>query len=207
MTYPAPTALQNGDLRKRNAERVDFQSRLGHLDERERAVLDLILTGSGNRAIEGSLALSTRTLNRVRAAILEKMGFLSFVELSVAYGAFQSDHRGPRTNAASTEGLSGAAPHSPSEHAASQDDAARRDGDVRSFRCDLHDRALQSVTTGLLRIRTILAHHEIGEELEGLLRESEAALTSALAEIGDLAAGRSLGSDGVRRGHVDRDRD
>lgn len=67
--------------------RIDFAHRLETLDGRERAALDLIISGCPNKTVERKLAVSTRTVDRIRASILEKMKYLSFVELAVAYGS------------------------------------------------------------------------------------------------------------------------
>lgn len=67
--------------------RIDFAHRLESLDGRERAALDLIISGCPNKTVERKLAVSTRTVDRIRASILEKMKYLSFVELAVAYGS------------------------------------------------------------------------------------------------------------------------
>jgi len=73
-------------IRKQKMYRLDFQHRLESPDGRERTALDLILAGNPNKAIERRLGLSRRTVERVRSSILAKTSFLSFVELSVAYG-------------------------------------------------------------------------------------------------------------------------
>lgn len=62
----------------------EAQARLAKLSERERSVLDLILTGSANKNIEHQIGLSRRTVERIRAAILEKTSTLTFVELAAA---------------------------------------------------------------------------------------------------------------------------
>lgn len=67
--------------------RMDFAHRLESLDSRERLALDLIIAGCPNKTVERKLAVSTRTVDRIRASILDKMRFLSFVELAVAYGS------------------------------------------------------------------------------------------------------------------------
>ena len=76
------------DLARREQKwyRLDLEHRLESLDGRERQTLDLILAGHPNKAIERRLGLSRRTVERVRSSILAKTNFLSFVELSAAYG-------------------------------------------------------------------------------------------------------------------------
>lgn len=73
-------------LRRQKQYRLDLTHQLKSLDGRERRVLDLILAGHPNKVIERRLGLSSRTVGRVRSSILAKTSFLSFVELSVAYG-------------------------------------------------------------------------------------------------------------------------
>ena len=72
--------------RKKKLYRLDVEHRLESLDGRERRTLDLILAGHPNKAIERRLGLSRRTVERIRSSILVKTNFLSFVELSAAYG-------------------------------------------------------------------------------------------------------------------------
>ncbi len=67
--------------------RIDFAHRLSALDHRERQALDLFISGAANKTVERKLVVSTRTVDRIRASILEKMRYLSFVELAVAYGS------------------------------------------------------------------------------------------------------------------------
>ncbi len=81
-------------IRKQKMYRLDFQHRLKSLDGRERTTLDLILAGNPNKAIERRLGLSRRTVERVRSSILAKTNFLSFVELSVAYGEARAAEEG-----------------------------------------------------------------------------------------------------------------
>jgi FixJ family two-component response regulator len=81
--------------RKQKLYRLDLKHRLESLDGRERLTLDLILAGHPNKAIERRLGLSRRTIERVRSSILAKTNFLSFVELSAAYGEARAAE-GPR---------------------------------------------------------------------------------------------------------------
>jgi DNA-binding CsgD family transcriptional regulator len=75
------------ETRRQKVYRVDFAHRLESLDARERLTLEFIVAGHPNKAVERRLNLSTRTVDRIRSSILEKMRFLSFVELAAAYGA------------------------------------------------------------------------------------------------------------------------
>lgn len=81
------------DARRREAtrDRRDFESRLQSLESRERLALELILAGNANKSIKRKLELSERTIDRIRSSILRKMQFLTFVELSMAYGASRAD--------------------------------------------------------------------------------------------------------------------
>jgi len=78
---------EDQNTRREKAYQVDFSHRLESLDARERLTLDLIVAGHGNRAIERRLGLSTRSVDRIRHSILEKTNYMSFVELSAAFGA------------------------------------------------------------------------------------------------------------------------
>lgn len=73
--------------RERKKFRIDFAHRIEQLNARERLTLEMIVAGHGNRTIERRLGLSTRSVDRIRHSILNKTECLSFVELSVAYGA------------------------------------------------------------------------------------------------------------------------
>jgi two-component system, LuxR family, response regulator FixJ len=76
--------------REQNDRIQEFNQNYHLLDARERMALELILAGHGNKAVEHKLALSTRTVDRIRSSILAKMRYLTFVELATAYGAARS---------------------------------------------------------------------------------------------------------------------
>lgn len=59
-----------------------LEARFNRLDARDREVLELVLDGLPNKAIAARLEVSPRTLNRVRADVLRKMGATSMVELA-----------------------------------------------------------------------------------------------------------------------------
>ena len=146
--------------RKQKVYRLDFTHRFQMLDARERLTLEMIVAGHGNRAIESRLGLSTRTVDRIRSSILEKMHFQSFVELSAAYGAAQVDDRKilamPTIGANDTSGED-----NPGEE------------------------AVEYLCAGLLRIQSILlADDEIGEDCRPILRDAEVTLSKALGKIG-----------------------
>ncbi len=58
------------------------QARFDRLDAREREVMAMVLEGLPNKAIVGALNISPRTLNRIRANILQKMEANSVVGLA-----------------------------------------------------------------------------------------------------------------------------
>ena len=178
--------------RKRKLYRVDFEHRLESLDGRERRTLDLILAGHPNKAIERRLGLSRRTVERVRASILEKMGFLSFVELSVAYGEARAAEGKDSRRTATEAGCTSQSVPVPTTSAAMPQD--RCDEDERNWRllcCDLHDGAAQYVSAALLGLQAIETQHEIPAEAKPHLCMAGALLDVALRDIRDIVAGRS----------------
>ena len=145
---------QEADEQKRL--RVDLAHRLDQLDARERLTLEMIVAGHGNRTIERKLGLSTRTVDRIRRSILDKTEYLSFVELSAAYGAVR---------------------------AASQEvpRAVSHDRGTVPNKFPPDDNSIDYLNAGLLRIQSVLlSESEIAEEMRPLLREAEAALSKAL---------------------------
>ena len=145
---------------KQKVYRLDFAHRLHSLDARERLTMEMIVAGHGNRAIESRLGLSTRTVDRIRHSILEKMNFQSFVELSAAYGAAQVD--GQNILAMPTAGTSDTSgEENPGEE------------------------AVECLCAGLLRVQSVLlADDEITEDFRPILRDAEVALSKAFAKIG-----------------------
>ncbi len=76
------TALQlDRKTQEENAQRADVQQRIDRLTDRERQVMDLILAGKPNKSIARHLEVSQRTVDRLRAAVFEKMGAESAVEV------------------------------------------------------------------------------------------------------------------------------
>jgi len=147
---------ENRKSRENESHRRDFVHRLRSLDARERLTLDMIVGGQGNRAIECRLGLSTRTVDRIRSSILEKTGCMSFVELSVAYGAAQAAGRTTM----------------PSHAAGSADACADHGAGEESVEC---------LCAGLLRVQAVLLNEgDIGEDCRPLLRDAESALSKAL---------------------------
>jgi FixJ family two-component response regulator len=71
----------------------DLLRRLDTLTARERRVLELIVAGKPNKAIARDLRISHRTVDRVRADVLEKMGADSAVELAQMVGEVRGGER------------------------------------------------------------------------------------------------------------------
>lgn len=61
---------------------AESRARFSALDERERTVMGMILEGVPNKTIARRLHVSHRTVDRIRAAVFEKMGVGSAVELA-----------------------------------------------------------------------------------------------------------------------------
>ncbi len=68
--------------REIQAKRADVRRRIAGLSARERRTMELIMAGKPNKAIARELDLSQRTVDRVRAVVLEKMGVDSAVQLT-----------------------------------------------------------------------------------------------------------------------------
>lgn len=64
------------------ARQSETLRRLDSLDARELHVLELIIAGVPNKCISSQMAISQRTVDRLRAAVFEKMGVDSAVELT-----------------------------------------------------------------------------------------------------------------------------
>lgn len=144
------------DSRTQNRFRLDLAHRLELLDARERLTLEMIVMGHGNRTIERRLGLSTRSVDRIRRSILDKTEYLSFVELSAAYGAVQAVEQ----QVAET--------FSPAGHAVLEN--PRPDTET-----------VDHLNASLLRIQAVLLNQDvIGEESRPLLREAEVALSKAI---------------------------
>jgi signal transduction histidine kinase len=182
------------DRARRNQKlyRLDIEHRLESLDGRERRTLDLILSGYPNKAIERRLGLSRRTVERVRSSILAKTSFLSFVELSAAYGeARAAEGQDPRSAATETRRFSRSVPVSTTAAEMPQDGCVEEERHWRLLCCDLHDGAAQYVSAALLRLQAIEGRHEIPAEARSHLRMAGALLGVALRDIRDIIAGQS----------------
>lgn len=179
--------------RKQVRYRLDFAHRLESLDPRERLTLDMIVAGNGSKAVERKLGVSTRTVDRIKSSILGKMSFLSFVELSAAYGAAQTV--GPRVAGPELPDAELSGPVPPrvvTNHAPTQPPVAANQADWRMRCCDVHDKATLGLASGLARVQTMLAQPDITEEHRLLLRDAAAALSEAIADIGEIVAGKSF---------------
>ena len=73
-------AAERENRGKRRLE-ADTARRLGHLTQREREVLDLIIAGKLNKQIADVLGISIKTVEVHRARVMEKMGVNSLAEL------------------------------------------------------------------------------------------------------------------------------
>ncbi len=68
--------------RARDENRASLASRLASLSGRERAVMDLVLTGKLNKQIADELGIAVRTVEVHRAHLFDKMGVRTAVELA-----------------------------------------------------------------------------------------------------------------------------
>ncbi|MCL4195233.1 MAG: response regulator, partial [Thermoguttaceae bacterium] len=170
-------------IRNRQMYRQDFAHRLASLDARERLALKLIVAGRTSKAIQHRLGVATRTMDRIRASILQKMNVQSFMELSAEYGAFEENGLASASTGAAVagpprpiglfSGNAGAKPGAPCPAA---------DATGQLLACDLHDGVAQYLTAGLLRVQAILGRDDLDGESVQLLRDAEATLSLALGE-------------------------
>jgi len=80
------------DLRNRvgRAERAEITARLASLTQREREVLDRVVSGRANKQIAAELSISTKTVEAHRAHVMEKMradSLAGLIQLVRAAGA------------------------------------------------------------------------------------------------------------------------
>ena len=68
--------------REEQARRAEVRRRISTLTPRERQTMELIMAGKPNKAISRELDFSQRTVDRVRAVVLQKMGVESAVALA-----------------------------------------------------------------------------------------------------------------------------
>lgn len=72
--------------RSRNERRKQLKLRFDGLHPRERETLELIVAGEANKTIARRLGVSRRTVDRIRAAVLEKIGVESAFEAACMLG-------------------------------------------------------------------------------------------------------------------------
>ncbi len=71
----------DAESRRRRAKSASARARLASLTDREREVLDLVLTGKHNKAIAAELGLSHKTIEFHRKKIMDKMHADTVVDL------------------------------------------------------------------------------------------------------------------------------
>mgnify|MGYP000871457611 CR=1 FL=1 len=195
LTQAVHEALKHDEkIREQKFYRLDFAHRMASLNERERLALELICAGNATKIIERKLGLSTRTVDRIRSAILGKMGFSSFVELSTAYGACKAidpslaQHRG----SAATEAVTGHHPPAglgwPARKSRAVDSR-----DLELLCCDLHDGVAQYLAAALIGLQAVEARQDTAEPTRRPLREVQRLLGMALQEVRDILAGETPG--------------
>lgn len=88
---------RDAQMREQRHQEQDVERRLASLTEKERLVLDRILTGKANKAMAAELQVSLRTIENRRRNVFAKLGAGSVAELV----AMVLHHRPPAANGAS----------------------------------------------------------------------------------------------------------
>jgi FixJ family two-component response regulator len=70
------------EQRKAAARQADFEARLARLTPREREVLDLLISGKGNKEVALHLGLSRKTVDIHRSHVMMKLGVDSLLEIA-----------------------------------------------------------------------------------------------------------------------------
>ncbi|MHB8973288.1 MAG: response regulator transcription factor [Pirellulaceae bacterium] len=173
------------ELRRQKVYRLDFAHRLETLDVRERLTLEFIVAGHPNKAVERRLNLSTRTVDRIRSSILEKMRFLSFVELAAAYGAAREsevqDTQQPDSAAQETPPATASEPLPAPPNAANL--AGFDDRDDCAARAASPGLAAQYIAVAVQRLQAIEAQHELSTDAKTDLCTVRTLLTAALQKL------------------------
>jgi two-component system CheB/CheR fusion protein len=82
------------DAAKQAAWRAEAASRIGGLTQRQREIMDLVLSGHPNKNIAADLGISQRTVENHRAAVMMKTGTKSLpalARLAVAAASSEAD--------------------------------------------------------------------------------------------------------------------
>ncbi len=80
----------NRQKREEASRYGDLRRRVDTLTDRERRVMEMALADKPNRVIAADLGVGRRTVDRLRSAILQKMGVLSLIELARQIGVLQA---------------------------------------------------------------------------------------------------------------------
>jgi len=90
---------RNANSVRQNAELADIQEKLAALSNRERQVLDGLVSGAANKAIAFDLGISPRTVEIYRANLMTKMAANSLsdlVRMAITAGILDKSDKGKR---------------------------------------------------------------------------------------------------------------
>jgi FixJ family two-component response regulator/two-component sensor histidine kinase len=173
---------------KKRRYRLDVEHRLNQLDARERRTLELILDGQPNKSIGRRLALSRRTVERIRSRILDKMKTSTFVELATALGVSGIPESSDDAEADQPAGSATLAARSfPSSSPLPPLLPGERK--LRLLCCDLHDGPSQYVSAAAMRLHT-LQQTDLSPAAHQAIDEAALLVRRAQDEMRDLIAGR-----------------